>query len=979
MKRIFAAILAVCLLLGVSFPAIAKETEEKKIVVRDQDGIQLSVTLEVNETEYLWKLHYESIQNDFVITSLRVSNQEEILKINHNESWVEDDDHWITTSTNELRESTLHLTTPQEITSISVDMMFNKDITQANQYVVEVDQFLEDDKDELVNDIIETDNETILVIDDVSKLDAVAEQILNLSNGIDKPYNDPFNYTPNVSGGIYPTHGSGFFINEDRTIITDSKTTKNFDYSTTSPIDKPAQAIAYGKTLDFLSGYHYSPNVDNQGRPKAGVGLLNKKTVKPTGDPNKFDMEVDIIGGATPINHQIDVMLIIDKSASMNQRPDGRPANWINSDSRWSLLKNAVGKLATQLLTKDNDIQIGMTSFGSYWNGSITTHMWTEVANFNTPKEPLYFTNRPADVIKNSILSESRTPSGSGTPTFVGIQSGMETTNKYSRPNALKFVILVTDGVATYGPGDHFVSLDSRTNFTASSKKNDVDTYEFSNPQNKVLYIGTGYEESTNNKPLNPLLSLITSKTLEHVSVLKNKDEYKDYKYMSLGFATTKESSPPKTEEPARQMNLLLNQFQNSGRFDATSQTELNKAFEEIKRRIAGYEGIFVLGEFIDPMSDQVNFVEGSLKTSALTLTYDSTNNIYSGITAISKINTDGNVNENFPEYANDIIVNMPDGLDQTIIHLSDMNLGSLGNDRMGFRINYTVELKEEFRNSKFYQTNGPTRAVAFNFLNPIGFAVPSIRVPTTDFTFKKVGVDEIALKGARFGINIKGKNEVIEALSDDFGNVSFIGLGAGTYELEELDAPAGYQILNEKIEFTIEHGSPPYQGGLVTIIDPKYKQDGNIVIKNDLKPYSLNVFKVDATGKELIGSSFNLSNQDNSYNETIDGTELSEFQFLGMTWGTYTLIETKSPTGYVIMKPVIIDIGKDGTVRLDGSPSETVDNTISYTAVNYQKGILPSTGSTHMFFYTVIPITMMVLASGLCLYWFYRRWRYRL
>lgn len=977
MRRILSFLLVTCILLGISLPTKAEETEMKKIVLRDEDGIKLSISLETDETHYFWNVHYENNQEEVLTTSLRINHQEEYLRFQENQNWIEQDDNWIKITSDEIRESNLNLITAKEVTSLTIELMFNNDITQISQYSIEDNQFYSEDQNELINDIIKTEDETIIVIDDISKLEAVTEEILDISRGINKPYTDPFKYTEDVSGK-YPTHGSNSFVSDNRTIIKDSKTTKNFDYGTSHPNGQPDTINAYGKNLDFLSGYHYFPNIDDNGQAKDGVGLLSKKTVKPTNDPNKFDLEVDIIGGATPIKNQVDVMLIIDKSASMNDRPDGSDGNKRNS--RWALLKIAVGNLATNLLTKDNDIQIGMTSFGSKWSNSTTTHIWTEVANFNTTNSPVYFTKDPAIVKGNSILSGDLTPSGSGTPTFLGIQSGMETTQTYGRPNALKFVILVTDGVSTFGPGTNFNSLSNRTTLVKSSNNNGVYTYQFENKTGDQLYIGTGFETGNDNKPLNPLLSTITTRTLEHFTALKSKDIYKDYKYMSLGFTTIKESKPPKTEEPATQMNILLNAFQNTGRFNAIDQKELNKAFEEIKRRIAGYEGIFVLGELVDPMSEYVTLVKDSLKTSALTLKYDDINKNYSGITPIPKHNIDGSANENFPDYANDIVVNKPSIDDQSMIHLSDMNLGSSGNDRMGFRINYTVELKEGFRDGKFHQANNPTRAVAFNFTNPVGFAVPSVRVPDRNFDFKKVGEDGIALKGAKFGINIKGKQEIIQTVvSDASGNVSFTGLKAGTYELKELEAPPGYQLLTDPVEFTIVHGSPPYKAEMTVIIDDKYKENGNIVIKNQMKPYSLKVTKVDANHRELIGSSFNLSNQDKSYDKTIHGANSSIFDFAELKWGTYTLIETKSPPGYVIMKPVVIVINKDGTVTIDGSPSNSIANIIEFTAVNYQKGMLPSTGSTQMNLYTAIPIALMVLASTVGLYGVYRRRRYRL
>jgi fimbrial isopeptide formation D2 family protein/LPXTG-motif cell wall-anchored protein len=52
---------------------------------------------------------------------------------------------------------------------------------------------------------------------------------------------------------------------------------------------------------------------------------------------------------------------------------------------------------------------------------------------------------------------------------------------------------------------------------------------------------------------------------------------------------------------------------------------------------------------------------------------------------------------------------------------------------------------------------------------------------------------------------SVKAKNETAVGITDNDGVISFTGLGAGTYKLEEVTAPKGYNKLTEPIEFTID------------------------------------------------------------------------------------------------------------------------------------------------------------------------------
>lgn len=130
MRKIFSDVFVVCLLLGVSAPSIVTETELNKIVLRNEDGIKLSIVHESEESHSIWKIHYENMQEAGRITSLRVDNQDVHFKFEANEDWIEQEDNWITVSSNTLKESRWDLVTPNDVTSLTIEMMLDSDFTQ---------------------------------------------------------------------------------------------------------------------------------------------------------------------------------------------------------------------------------------------------------------------------------------------------------------------------------------------------------------------------------------------------------------------------------------------------------------------------------------------------------------------------------------------------------------------------------------------------------------------------------------------------------------------------------------------------------------------------------------------------------------------------------------------------------------------------------------------------------------------------------
>ena len=174
--------------------------------------------------------------------------------------------------------------------------------------------------------------------------------------------------------------------------------------------------------------------------------------------------------------------------------------------------------------------------------------------------------------------------------------------------------------------------------------------------------------------------------------------------------------------------------------------------------------------------------------------------------------------------------------------------------------------------------------------------------------TFRKYGEDNKPLDGGTFQLwkeNEGSDDEWIADFSTVNGVWSKDNLPYGTYYVKEITAPQGY-ILDSKpsdgitIKKTAAHGT-------ITMTNEKYTA-GSITIK-----------KVDENGNPLAGAEFTLL--PGRISETTGANGIAVFD--GLTEGTYTIIETKSPTGYGKLEglegSVTVNIQANGTANVEG------------------------------------------------------------
>lgn len=180
--------------------------------------------------------------------------------------------------------------------------------------------------------------------------------------------------------------------------------------------------------------------------------------------------------------------------------------------------------------------------------------------------------------------------------------------------------------------------------------------------------------------------------------------------------------------------------------------------------------------------------------------------------------------------------------------------------------------------------------------------------------TFKKLGEGKEQIGGGTF--QLWKKNEGSDDWITDFSTVNGVwskdNLPYGTYYVKEITAPAGYILAS----------TPPQS---VTI----KKTNAHATIEMTNEKYTsgaITIKKVDEKSNPLAGAEFMLSPGGNS--EITGANGIAAFE--GLAEGTYTIIETKSPTGYGKLEglegSVTVNIQANGTANVEGTVPDNLE-----------------------------------------------------
>lgn len=723
------------------------------------------------------------------------------------------------------------------------------------------------------------------------------------ANAFAEPVVDPFKYYEEDEhvDGLFPKHWTDEYLDNP---VSTSENVRNYNYG--DEIDEDDEDRHDGveifnvssDPLSFANGYHeYGSAADGR--------INTKKTVRPTEDKNIFEVQLDTIGDVIQTADMVDVVLVLDKSGSMNTEVDKE-----TGDTRWDQLKEAVGAFADSLLGANSpvDVQIGLAGFGST-GGIFIDHPYGEIASFSAltsdslPTTMRGFTTS-ADAVKGHGILSSTPEYVSRTPTFLGVDAGLKllttedndtgTIGYGARPGAVKVLITITDGVPTYYPETRYYStgtttipLDTSLGYLTKSRVNNNRTLRMR--PGDSYYGGTG--------------AVIANYSTANVNFINARyAQFTGINRYGVGFHD---------EDGAA--NDVVSALGKEGAYSASDVdeliTSLKNAFTHSIATISG-------GILTDPMSEYVTMVPNSLTTSALYLTNGQVAPAPSTATFANSITT---------AYDSDT---------QTIV-ANNVCLGSDENGRQGYRITYKVALNSDFHDGTFYPTNGTTYLANNSNRENHYYAVPSVKVLPTKFDFeltKKVTGTEAILEGAGFKLFTQrtgGSAVSDEVFSDENGIVSFTDVEPGTYWLRETSTPEGFRTM-APIEITID------SEGDVTTADEEVIED----IFNDLKEIKL-ILNKKASDREtsLEGAEFVLKDKLGTVIEyTFRESDIGEHILTGVAPGEYKLFETVAPDGYKILGEIgtliISDTGEITFVQKDSTVEVDVDKTGDYIEV---------------------------------------------
>ena len=907
------------ILIACSSIAHAIEIQPDKIV--DQAGLKVNSSVSSDGNSLNWKLQYEkdvaSDGNDQAL-KFKVTADGEAIAFNEDASFATNDDQWFAERDfSKQSQGSLSFTTVLNVSKVALEIQADAKKTDGTQAVtinkniltsaVEGPHALElpavateetteesatspptaeeitrsqetettaqtEEASEATEGTIQTSDDSTMVGPQQNYYRSSAASTYDVS-----AYNDPFKYTPD--GGQYPSHDTNQYTKSDS-----SDMIKNYNYGSAGDSDSNVeiQNILEGN-LNFDNGYHAYDVGNNQ-----NINL--KKIVIPTDNPTQFQIQLDIIGGYLKTRKNIDVAFVVDKSGSMD------------TDNRWTNLKSALNTFAHGLLDDNpgGSVQLGIAGFGSVQE--IRTHVpYGKVGNFGgTQGNYTGFTTSADAFLTHALLNES--PSG-GTPTFLGLDAGLEllTNSQYNgREDAQKVLIILTDGLPTWGPTTTYTSSSSgirQSGMTRSSDNNGrVETFRATN---NTLYIGNGLETGSD-------ISRVRSNTISH-GQKRTEQNLKIDRY-AIGFGVTG-------------VNDILDALGPQGKYSATSQTDLNNVLNQIKKKIQDVSALIRNANVFDPMSKYVALDTSSVKTQALTLKTSSPKSL--NVTTGTQ-----------PDYVNDVTVDTRNNS----VNLSNLTLSGNDTQRDGLRVTYTVSLKEEYQDGKFYPANGPTYLADNQYKDQFGFAVPSVKVPPQKFDIEaeKIWDDEDNQWGTR--------KEVTLQLQQKSGNENWANVSGKTITIKAnatgdslkgkfSDVPA-YDSSKNVLEYrVVEERVNGYEEASYSPTSININSDKKLLqVTNKLLKTSVTFTKVGNDGKTpLAGAGFTLYKADGT---TAIGKEVTSDDNGQVTFdielpiGKYVIKETTTPLGYETQDPIEIMIADaDGKLTVSGIKDNQVVN----------------------------------------------------
>lgn len=718
------------------------------------------------------------------------------------------------------------------------------------------------------------------------------------------PYVDPFAYTPD--GGKFPTHGTNNY-----TVTLDDLDIKNYNYaSNTDPkVGVPPIKNVLSGNMNFNNGYHAYQASNNPAQD-----IYMKKIVIPTDDPTKFKIQLDMIGGYLETRKNVDVVFVVDKSGSMNTIDQGQTL------SRWNILKSALNTFSSGLLDDNpgQSIKIGLAAFGGTTDYTSTNKPYGMIGNFGTVSaDTVYrgFTADKSEFTGHAILNTN--PIG-GTPTFLGIDAGMDLLTMDSRyqgrPGAEKVLITLTDGLPTHGNLSGYHGL---WNYTGSNANNRVERTTESNTRverfipGRNLFEGNGTATTTAIK--NSTISRANTRITNSI-----------HSY-AIGFRIGQDQDATD----------VLNALGINGRYFADTPSQLQSVMTAIKDSIINLSALIRDAKVFDPMSQYVDLNAATVQTSALRV----------NLTTPRTMTVIPSIDGNYPQYAQNVVIDKTGNK----VNLSNLTLSGSSTKLDGFRVEYEVTLKDAYQDGKFYPTNGPTYLADENYPNPFGFAVPSVKhYKTISIPVEKIWNDDNNDWNTRQDITLQLQHQN-GSNWDNVVNGAFAIAKTATgnalkHTFSNLPSYANGQVINYRI-VEIPARVSGYDPGVPTPVSTNVQaNDKTLKMTNNLKKIPLGKFtKINQNGDRLTGVKFKLFKSEDTTQIGAEKTSIAngevDFSDIQLPVGTYILRETEALPGYKTAPDKTIIVTEDtGTTTanlvitgLDEKPNEDGNQVVNH------------------------------------------------
>ncbi|MDW0113005.1 SpaA isopeptide-forming pilin-related protein [Sporosarcina saromensis] len=205
---------------------------------------------------------------------------------------------------------------------------------------------------------------------------------------------------------------------------------------------------------------------------------------------------------------------------------------------------------------------------------------------------------------------------------------------------------------------------------------------------------------------------------------------------------------------------------------------------------------------------------------------------------------------------------------------------------------------------------------IIFNQQEPLGLKVENTLIPRDVQLLKIDAKDETkTLSGATFELQHDDGTVISTHTTNADGIILVENLAPGTYQFVETKAPNGYELNAEPLKFTVETSE----------VDPAELLE--LRMENSAVPGDVRVKKVDrANGNPLAGAKFRVEDASGTIlDDTLVSDENGLFEIKDLYPGSYKLVETVAPSGYLKLRAPIeftIEVGQTEILEL------TVENT---------------------------------------------------